>query len=81
LCSPFFGRLSPIDGVVRGIARDSTSVLAGVKLIEIDPRGRRASWTGIDERGRAIAEATLRAIRIQQSQRGMLEAVCGPYLM
>jgi xanthine dehydrogenase accessory factor len=72
---------SPIDGVVRGIARDSTTVPSGVKLIEIDPRGRRASWTGIDERGRAIAEATLRAIRIRQSQRAMLEAVSGPYLM
>jgi xanthine dehydrogenase accessory factor len=53
---------APIDGVLRGIVRDSTAVPAGVKLLEIDARGRGASWTGIDERGRSIAEATVKAI-------------------
>jgi hypothetical protein len=53
---------APIDGVLRGIVRDSTVVAAGVKLLEIDTRGRNASWTGIDERGRSIAEATIKAI-------------------
>lgn len=54
--------LAPLDGVLRGIARDGIDVPAGVKLIEIDPRGRRAQWTGIDDRGRVIAEATTEAI-------------------
>jgi hypothetical protein len=54
--------LAPIDGVLRGIARDGIRAPANAKLIEIDPRGRFASWTGIDARGRAIAEATLRAV-------------------
>lgn len=53
---------APIDGFIRGVARDETAMPAGVKLLEIDPRGRAACWTGTDERGRAIAEATLRAI-------------------
>ncbi|MGE5261556.1 MAG: hypothetical protein ACM3MH_11850, partial [Actinomycetota bacterium] len=44
---------APIDGRVRGIVRDSTRVPERAKLIEIDPRGRRSQWTGIDERGRA----------------------------
>lgn len=56
---------APIDGVLRGIARDGTHVPGGVKLIEIDPRGRDAAWTGIDERGRAIADAVLEAIRLR----------------
>ena len=72
---------APIDGIVRGIIRDSTSVPAGVKLLEIDARGRNASWTGIDERGRAIAEASVKAIRLHASRRVMMEAVPGPYLM
>ena len=72
---------APMDGIVRGIVRDSTSVPAGVKLLEIDARGRNASWTGTDERGRAIAEATMKAIRLHASRRVMMEAVPGPYLM
>ncbi|HPG04259.1 MAG TPA: xanthine dehydrogenase, partial [Rhodoblastus sp.] len=55
---------APIDGLVRGIARDGARMPAGVKLLEIDPRGRKAKWTGMDERGRAIAEATVSAIKI-----------------
>jgi xanthine dehydrogenase accessory factor len=51
-----------IDGHLRGIARDSTHVPEGVKLIEIDPRGRRACWTGSDQRGRAIARALSKAV-------------------
>ncbi|ARN81000.1 xanthine dehydrogenase [Methylocystis bryophila] len=54
---------APMDGRLRGIARDDILVPQGVKLIEIDPRGTSASWTGTDERGRAIAEATVTAIR------------------
>ncbi len=59
---------APIDGVVRGIARDGLDVPANVKLLEIDPRGRRASWTGIDEHGQCIAEATVKAIRGKVTQ-------------
>lgn len=61
------GRLSgtplvaPYDGILRGIVRDGSDVPAGIKLLEIDPRGRHAQWTGIDDRGHAIAQATLAA--------------------
>ncbi len=54
---------APIDGFLRGIARDGTDIPFGVKIGELDPRGRGAKWTGTDERGRAIAEATVRALR------------------
>lgn len=54
--------LAPRDGILRGIARDGSEVPAGVKLLEVDPRGRRAQWTGTDERGRAIARAALKAL-------------------
>jgi hypothetical protein len=55
--------LAPRDGFLRGIARDASEVPAGVKLVEIDPRGRHAQWTGTDERGRAIAKAVLVAVQ------------------
>ncbi|RTL86149.1 MAG: xanthine dehydrogenase [Hyphomicrobiales bacterium] len=53
---------APMDGHLRGIARDGTLAPSGVKLVEIDPRGRQASWTGTDERGRTIAAAVVDAI-------------------
>ncbi len=55
---------APLDGILRGVVRDSTLVPHGVELLEIDTRGRNAKWTGTDERDRAIAEATLKAIRL-----------------
>jgi hypothetical protein len=67
--------LAPIDGVLRGIVRDSTVVAAGVKLLEIDARGRDARWIGIDDRGRAIAEATLKAISLYCAQPASRDAV------
>lgn len=54
---------TPLDGVIRGLVRDGLEVPAGVKLLEIDPRNRfQARWTGIDDRGAAIAEATAEVV-------------------
>lgn len=53
---------APMDGYLRGVARDGTLAPDGVKLVEIDRRGRQARWTGTDERGRAIAAAVVEAI-------------------
>ncbi len=61
--------LAPRDGILRGIARDGSDVPAGVKLVEIDPRGRDAQWTGTDDRGRAIANATMAAVRLTAGRR------------
>lgn len=61
--------LAPRDGILRGIARDGSEVPAGVKLLEIDPRGRHAQWTGTDQRGRAIANATTAAVKLHTAYR------------
>lgn len=54
---------APLDGVLRGLVRDGVEVPEGVKLLEIDTRNRwQAKWTGIDDRCRAIATATLAAV-------------------
>lgn len=53
---------APFDGVVRGVVRDGTEVPAGAKLLEIDPRGRTANWTGIDARASAIAKGVMNAV-------------------
>lgn len=73
--------LVPMDGPLRGVVRDGTEVPADVKLLEIDPRGRRAQWTGIDERSRHIARATMAAIAAMAEKRcspGALHLLPGP---
>lgn len=63
---------APMDGVLRGLVRDETEVPPGAKLIEIDRRSRgQVRWTGIDARGRTVAEATIRAVgEIERRRRG-----------
>ena len=57
--------LAPMDGILRGAVRDGLEVPVGVKVIEVDPRGRAARWTGLDDHPRKIAEATLAAIDLK----------------
>jgi hypothetical protein len=57
---------APLDGFIRGVARDGVFAPPGVKMIEIDPRGRDACWTGMDERGLKLAQACLKAIRLHK---------------
>jgi xanthine dehydrogenase accessory factor len=61
---------APMDGILRGIARDGTEMPAGVKILEIDPRGRAASSTGLDESSRRIAEAVSCAILLCDATSG-----------
>jgi xanthine dehydrogenase accessory factor len=58
---------APFDGPLRGVVRDGTDVPAGVKLLEVDPRGRQSSWTGIDDSARSIAKAAMEAISIHEA--------------
>jgi hypothetical protein len=61
---------APMDGFIRGVVRDGVTVPTGVKIVEIDPRKRAACWTGTDERGRALAQACLKAIRLREKAKG-----------
>jgi xanthine dehydrogenase accessory factor len=59
---------APFDGFLRGVVRDGSEVPAGVKIIEIDPRGRRASWSGIDSRAQIIAKSVMKAIALRREK-------------
>ena len=58
---------APLDGVLRGVARDGVFAPAGCKLVEIDPRGREACWSGMDERGLRLANACVRALALKKA--------------
>jgi xanthine dehydrogenase accessory factor len=53
---------APISGLVRGLTRAGVRVATGTKIIEIDPRGVGAVYTGIGERPDRIATGVLAAI-------------------
>lgn len=50
---------APLTGVLRGITRDGVPVPAGTKVIEVDPRGWDAVYSGIGERPFKVAESVL----------------------
>lgn len=51
-----------IDGVLRGLIRAGTAVAPGLKLGDIDPRGRREYCHTISDKARAIAGAALEGV-------------------
>lgn len=51
-----------LDGVLRGLIRPGTVVSAGLKLGDIDPRGKRAHCDTISDKARAIAGAVLEGV-------------------
>ncbi|MFZ5808802.1 MAG: hypothetical protein ACOY16_05920 [Chloroflexota bacterium] len=63
---------APIGGVLRGLTRKGVPVVAGTKVIEVDPRREGAQVAGIGERPRRIAEGTCKAVqRWIESQEGL----------
>ena len=54
---------APLHGRLRGLTRSGVPVAKGTKVIEINPRGEDAVFTGIGERPAKIADGVVRAIR------------------
>jgi xanthine dehydrogenase accessory factor len=57
-----FPVIAKISGVVRGLLRDGAEVKKGMKVGDIDPRGRRELCFTISEKARAIGGGVLEAI-------------------
>lgn len=53
---------APLDGVLRGLIRSGTRVVGGLKIGDIDPRGRRDYCDTISDKARAIAGAALEGV-------------------
>ena len=54
--------VAPVAGVLRGLTARGARVVAGQKVVEVDPRGDRALCFGIGERPRRIAAGVLEAL-------------------
>jgi xanthine dehydrogenase accessory factor len=57
-----FPVIAKINGVVRGLLRDGVKVRKGMKVGDIDPRGKKEFCFTISEKARAIAGGALEAI-------------------
>jgi xanthine dehydrogenase accessory factor len=57
-----FPVIAKISGMVRGLLRDGVEVRKGVKVGDIDPRGKRELCFTISDKARAIAGGALEAI-------------------
>lgn len=53
---------SLIDGVVRGIIHDGVSIVAGLKIGDVDPRGEAGHCFTISDKARAIGGGVLEAL-------------------
>lgn len=53
---------APLSGRLRGLTRSGVPVTMGTKVIEIDPRGARALFSGVGERPAKIADGVIRAV-------------------
>jgi xanthine dehydrogenase accessory factor len=57
-----FPIISRISGVVRGLLREGVEVRKGMKVGDIDPRGKKESCFTISDKARAIGGGVLEAI-------------------
>ncbi len=53
---------APLDGIVRGMISESTPVLKGMKIGDVDPRGEDVEYLQISEKARAVAAGVFEAI-------------------
>jgi xanthine dehydrogenase accessory factor len=53
---------APIDGTLRGLIRTGFPVHAGMKVGDVDPRGRRDHCFSVSDKARAIAGGVLEAV-------------------
>ena len=63
-----FPVIAKISGVVRGLLRDGVEVKKGMKVGDIDPRGKRELCFTISEKARAIGGGVLEAILYKFNQ-------------
>ena len=51
-----------IDGMLRGLIRDGFEVWKGMKIADIDPRGKDADYLTVSDKALAIAGGVLEAL-------------------
>jgi xanthine dehydrogenase accessory factor len=63
-----FPIIAKISGVVRGLLREGVEVRKGMKVGDIDPRGKKESCFTISDKARAIGGGVLEAILYRFNQ-------------
>lgn len=61
---------SPLKGIVRGLINPETPVHKGLKIADVDPRGREVDINHISDKSRAVGRGVLEAIMQMLNQAG-----------
>jgi xanthine dehydrogenase accessory factor len=56
---------APISGLLRGLLADGVAIQTGLKVGDVDPRGRAVDPTRVSDKGRSVAAGTLEAILVR----------------
>ena len=59
---------SYISGIVRGLISPKVNVTKGMKIADVDPRGREVNYTTISDKARSVGRGVLEAIMVHRNQ-------------
>lgn len=59
---------SHISGIVRGLISPKVNVTKGMKIADVDPRGREVNYTTISDKARSVGRGVLEAIMVHRNQ-------------
>ena len=59
---------SPISGIVRGLISQKVNITQGMKIADVDPRGRDVDYTTISDKARCVGRGVFEAIMIHINQ-------------
>lgn len=65
---------APLSGLVRGLISPLSPVTAGVKIADIDPRGREVDYLTISDKARAVGRGALEAVLTFLNKPGLQDA-------
>jgi len=59
---------SPINGIVRGLISPKVNIKKGMKIADVDPRGKEVNYTTISDKARCVGRGVLEAIMVHRNQ-------------
>ena len=59
---------SPISGIVRGLISPKVNIKKGMKIADVDPRGKEVNYTTISDKARCVGRGVLEAIMVHRNQ-------------
>ncbi|MCJ7801892.1 MAG: hypothetical protein MUP82_05995, partial [Candidatus Marinimicrobia bacterium] len=59
---------SPVSGIVRGLISPKVNTTKGMKIADVDPRGKEVNYTTISDKALCVGRGVLEAIMVHRNQ-------------